>query len=133
MCHMRHHIAATVCHPALERALQFMDENLDQPLTLERIAQTMYVSRFHFARMFRLVTGESPMQYLRRLRVERAKSMMVRGDLTLSEIAAEVGFCDQSHFTRIFRQATGTTPRRFQTIGTTVRSGNMQSEYQVRL
>lgn len=130
---MSNHIHATDRHPGLERAIRFMDENLDQPLTLERIAQTMYVSRFHFARMFRLVTGESPMQYLRRLRVERAKSMMIRGDLTLSEIAAEVGFCDQSHFTRIFRQATGTTPRRFQTVGTTVCTRSMQTDYQISL
>ena len=130
---MSTHIHATDRHPGLERAIRFMDENLDQPLTLERIAQTMFVSRFHFARMFRLVTGESPMQYLRRLRVERAKRMMVRGDLTLSEIAAEVGFCDQSHFTRIFRQATGTTPRRFQSIGATVGTRNVPGEYQARI
>lgn len=97
----------------LARAIRFIERHFNQPLSLEEMAQAAYLSRFHFARLFRVATGESPMARLRRVRIERAIALMTRGDLTLSEIASEVGFCDQSHFTRHFRRVTGTTPGRF--------------------
>jgi AraC family transcriptional regulator len=98
---------------AMNRVVIHIEENLGESLTLSTLAAVACVSRFHFARMFRLSTGYSPMAYVLRRRVERARLQLAQGYQRLSELAAELGFCDQSHFTRIFRRMTGFTPREY--------------------
>jgi AraC family transcriptional regulator len=101
--------------PAFARVQAYVEDNVGQHLSLEQLAAVAGVSRFHFARQFRLRTGESPMGYVRRSRVERAKAMLRSGEATVGEIAAVLGFADQSHFTRTFRRLVGTSPRSFAT------------------
>lgn len=98
---------------ALMRAYAFMEEHLGESFTLEELARAACVSRFHFARSFRSSTGDSPMAYLLKARIERAKQMLMRGDHTISDTAASLGFFDQSHFARTFRRLTGFSPREF--------------------
>lgn len=98
---------------AMTRVITYIEENLGEDLTLGALASVACISRFHFARMFRLSTGYSPMAYVLRRRVERARLQLVQGYQKLSDLAAELGFCDQSHFTRIFRRMTGYTPREY--------------------
>ncbi|AKF04411.1 helix-turn-helix transcriptional regulator [Sandaracinus amylolyticus] len=83
------------------------------PIGLEELAKLAGVSRFHFTRQFKRATGETPMAYVRRLRVERAKELLLATDMSLADVAAHVGFADQSHFTRVFRSVVGTTPARY--------------------
>jgi AraC family transcriptional regulator len=96
---------------AMSRVLAHIEGNLGESLTLGALADVACMSRFHFARMFRLTTGFSPMAYVLHQRVERARQRLGEGRRRLSDLAAELGFCDQSHFTRIFRRTTGYTPR----------------------
>jgi AraC family transcriptional regulator len=98
---------------ALNRACAYIEENLGERFTLDDLARQVGVSRFHFARLFRVSTGESPMAYLLRSRIERAKQMLIEDEQPVCEIAAALGFCDQSHLTRTFRRMTGLTPRDF--------------------
>lgn len=98
---------------ALQRALDFMEANLGKRLTLGAVASSAAVSRFHFARLFRITTGHSPMEFLTRTRITRSKHMLERGDTSICSVAAALGFCDQSHFTRTFRRITGMSPREF--------------------
>ena len=98
---------------AMNRVVIHIEENLGESLSLSTLAAVACVSRFHFARMFRLSTGYSPMAYVLRRRVERARLQLAQGYQRLSDLAAELGFCDQSHFTRIFRRMTGFTPREY--------------------
>jgi AraC family transcriptional regulator len=98
---------------ALNRACSFIAENLGERFTLNDLARQAGVSRFHFARLFRVSTGDSPMAYLLKSRIERAKQMLLQDDRPVCEIAAVLGFCDQSHLTRTFRRLTGLTPREF--------------------
>lgn len=97
----------------LNRACSFIAENLGERFTLDDVARQAGVSRFHFARLFRVSTGDSPMAYLLKSRIERAKQMLLQDDRPVCEIAAALGFCDQSHLTRTFRRLTGLTPREF--------------------
>lgn len=97
---------------ALFRVWDYMQANLGAHVTLDHLARAACVSRAHFARLFRISTGTSPMAYLLALRVERAKRLL-DGERQVCEVAAELGFCDQSHFSRVFRRMTGTTPRDF--------------------
>jgi transcriptional regulator GlxA family with amidase domain len=98
---------------ALNRACSYIAENLGERFTLDDLARQAGVSRFHFARLFRVSMGESPMAYLLKSRIERAKQMLLQDDRPVCEIAAALGFCDQSHLTRTFRRLTGLTPREF--------------------
>lgn len=100
-------------HPALRRALDAIDGRLGEKITLQDIADAACMSRFHFARLFRLGTGCSPMQYLLRSRLEQAQRLLREGTLPICEVAAATGFADQSHLTRQLRRAIGMTPRQY--------------------
>ncbi len=105
----------------LRRAIEFMHDNCGRDLTLAEIAASAYLSEFHFARLFKKITGATPHAYLSSLRVERARRLLAETDLSISEIGAQVGYNSQSHFTKIFREATGVTPRAFR--GAAIRTG----------
>lgn len=109
---------------ALARALAFMEANLGKRLTLDAVASSAAVSRFHFARLFRVTTGHSPMEFVTRTRIARSKDMLERGDTSICTVAAALGFCDQSHFTRTFRRLTGMSPREFMRRGQGVNTFN---------
>jgi AraC family transcriptional regulator len=98
---------------ALRQALIYIEMHLGDPVRLQDIARAAGVSRFHFARLFRVSTGDSPMGFLLRSRIERAKTILRSTDRRMCEIAASLGFCDQSHFSRSFRRYAGVTPRQF--------------------
>ncbi|WP_162125640.1 helix-turn-helix transcriptional regulator [Pseudoxanthomonas wuyuanensis] len=98
---------------ALERTLAYIHEHLCESFTLADLARAACISRFHFARMFRVSVGSSPMEYVLKTRMEAAKRMLVRGDQKIAATAAALGFFDQSHFTRTFRRFTGVSPRAF--------------------
>jgi len=97
----------------LRRAIEFMHDNCGRELSLAEIAASAYLSAFHFARLFKKITGAPPHAYLAALRVERARRLLAETDLSITEVGARVGYASQSHFTKVFREATGLTPRAF--------------------
>jgi AraC family transcriptional regulator len=100
----------------LRAVIEYVDEHLDASLTLERMAAVAHLSAYHFARQFKLATGQPPHQYVIARRVERAQQLLQQHrDLSLAEIAACTGFSDQSHFSHHFKRLLGVTPGRFRT------------------
>jgi AraC family transcriptional regulator len=97
----------------LRRAIEFMHDNCERELSLAEIAAAAYLSAFHFARLFKKITGATPHAYLAALRLERARRLLAETDLSITEVGARVGYASQSHFTKVFREATGWTPRAF--------------------
>jgi AraC family transcriptional regulator len=98
----------------LDRAIDYMDENLDKPLALMDVAEAVGLSATHFARRFKRSTGSAPHQYLMRCRVERARRLLAETDKAIAEIALACGFTHQEHLTRVFRRLSGgETPARF--------------------
>jgi len=97
----------------LRHVTDFISENYSRDLKLAELAQVAGMSSFHFAREFKRTTGTTPHQYLIKYRVERAKSLLARDDLPLTEVGLQSGFSHQSHFTRLFRKITGTTPHSY--------------------
>jgi Transcriptional regulator containing an amidase domain and an AraC-type DNA-binding HTH domain len=97
----------------LRRAIEFMSDNCGRELSLAEIAGAAYLSEFHFARLFKKITGATPHAYLASLRIERARRLLAESDLPIAEVGAEVGYASQSHFTKVFREATGMTPKAF--------------------
>lgn len=97
----------------LDRAIEFIECNLTQCLTLSHIAAAVELSPFYFARLFRYSMGTSPHRYVTHRRIERAKELLHDTQYSLSDVAAATGFSDQSHMTCIFGRIAGTTPRSF--------------------
>jgi AraC-like DNA-binding protein len=98
---------------AIRRIQEYVDTHLSENVDLAVLAGIAGLSVFHFAREFKRTAGVTPHYYLLKKRVERAKNLLSRSDLSLAEIALASGFSDQSHFTRRFRQILGATPREF--------------------
>jgi len=97
----------------IRRSVELMHTQLDQELTLKALAAASYLSPFHFARLFKKLTGASPHNYLAGIRAARAQLLLADTDLSVTQIGSRVGYLSGSHFTKAFRLATGTTPREF--------------------
>jgi len=97
----------------IRRSVELMHTQLDQDLTLKALAAASYLSPFHFARLFKKLTGATPHNYLAGIRATRAQALLAGTDLSVTEVGAQVGYLSASHFTKAFRLATGTTPREF--------------------
>jgi len=97
----------------LRLVLDFIDVNYAGDLGLSELAAVAGMSTFHFAREFKRATGATPHQYLIRLRIERAKELLSRSEMSLVDVGFKAGFSHQSHFTRLFRKLTGTTPQSY--------------------
>lgn len=101
-----HHAASAVRH-----VIAYIHDNLDQQLTLAELSFVASMSPYHFTRTFKNAIGVAPHQYILNTRIERAKSLLLQGHLSISEVASKVGFFDQSHFTRYFKRLVGVTPQ----------------------
>ena len=97
----------------LRRVTEYIEQNLDKELTLAELAAVVCMSRCHFARLFKKLTGASPHNYLAGIRATKAQLLLAETDLSVTEIGARVGYLSGSHFTKAFRLATGATPREF--------------------
>ncbi|MDD4689992.1 MAG: AraC family transcriptional regulator, partial [Eubacteriales bacterium] len=100
---------------AIEKAVDYINDNLDDKLTLERVAEHVYLSTTYFSRVFNQEMGQSFNGYLNKVRIDKAKALLLHGDKTLADISATVGFIDQSYFTKVFKKYTGMTPNEFKT------------------
>lgn len=99
-------------HRGVRRAMEFLDEDLSKKITLENVADSVGLSRYHFLRVFKKAIGVPPHVYRTQRRIDAAKRFLRQG-MPLADVALETGFTDQSHFTNKFRQFTGATPRQY--------------------
>lgn len=97
----------------LKRVRAYVAQHIDEVLHVDRLAAEAKLSPFHFARMFKLSTGQTPHLYVLMQRVERAKALLSDSEAALIDVAAHTGFRTQGHFTGVFRRYTGLTPRAF--------------------
>ena len=97
----------------LKAVKEYIDEHLDQNLTLTKLAARANLSTHYFASLFKQSTGFTPHQYITRCRLEKAKQLLCKTEISIVEIGHEVGFQNQSHFTRVFRQYLQTTPKAY--------------------
>ncbi|UFZ07069.1 AraC family transcriptional regulator [Bradyrhizobium ontarionense] len=96
----------------LQRVIDYIQTNLTKEITVEELAAAAALSRFHFSRMFKSTTGQSPSRFIGLLRLELAKTLLTAGR-SMSEVARDCGFSSESNFVRSFRRATGVPPGRY--------------------
>lgn len=96
--------------PLVRRALGLMRETMTAPVPVEKLAARLGVPRRRLERHFRQTLSLTPGQAARKLRLGQARLMLATTGRSISDIAAETGFCDASHLARVFRAEEGTTP-----------------------
>ncbi|GKX29322.1 hypothetical protein SH1V18_18020 [Vallitalea longa] len=94
----------------LEKILSYIDRHLAESITVEQLANIAHLQVNYFIKFFRLHIGNTPMNYVKRQRLEKSKQFLINSDLAISEIGQRVGYNEVSHFSNQFKNYTGITP-----------------------
>jgi len=100
----------------VRRVIEYVQQNLDKDVRLSDLAAVVYMSPYHFARLFRCSTGVPPHRFVVRERIARACAVLARPELSIAQVSRLVGFRTPSHFTTVFRRVTGLTPGAYRTV-----------------
>ncbi len=95
------------------KVLTYIQQHIDEELTLEQLATVACFSRFHFHRIFAAFVGESLRSYIRRLRIEKAAGKIRFSEMPITDIALSSGYETPAAFTKAFKQIIGVSPREF--------------------
>jgi AraC-like DNA-binding protein len=99
--------------PVITRAKQFIAENQTEELSLDQVAKAVNTSKFYFCKIFKKATCINFTDYVSRMRIERAKNLLLNPKFHVSEIAYEVGFQSLTHFNRVFKRVLGQSPTKY--------------------
>jgi len=97
----------------IKKVVEYINENYQKECTLEELSKIAGISRFYLIRIFKDCMGKSPYDYLLDIRIENAKLLLARGNISITDICHECGFNNMSHFIRTFKKKTGITPSRY--------------------
>lgn len=97
----------------MEKALQYIKENLTEELTLEKVAQSVSVSPIHFHNSFKTAVGKTLREYVEEQRIRKAIHLLMSTEYSLTEIAYACGFSSQSYFSYVFKRRMQKTPREY--------------------
>ncbi|NDJ24589.1 helix-turn-helix domain-containing protein [Nostoc sp. B(2019)] len=98
----------------LQQVIDYIHEHLDQNLGLAELAALIPMSPHYFSQLFKQSTGMTPHKYVIHCRVERAKELLLKGEMAIAEIARLVGFASQSHLNFQLKRLLGVTPKTIQ-------------------
>src|SRR5215218_3463260 len=98
---------------SLARAREFMRHAYSNPVSLPDVAAQANLSPYHFLRVYKRAYGETPHEFLTRLRIERAKTLLARGSHNVTEACFEVGFCSLGSFSVLFAYRVGLSPSEY--------------------
>ena len=108
---------STVAGHRVSRALEFIEENFSDPITIEDIVGHSQVSRRHFFRLFEQAVGMAPMEYLKKLRLQKAASMLLTTKASVTQVAFACGFNDSNYFSSLYHKEFGNSPSQFKKEG----------------
>ncbi len=97
----------------VEKAINFINENYKNDISLDDISQMVGISAYYFSKLFKNETGTNFIDYLTNLRISKAKELLDLGRLSVKEIGMEVGYPDPNYFSRIFKKNVGKSPSEY--------------------
>ena len=97
----------------LEQAIKYFNENSNQLISVKEYADQNNISCCWFIRNFKSYTGTTPMQYITNIRMNKAKSLLSNGDLSINQVASIIGYENALYFSRIFKKYVGVSPKNF--------------------
>jgi AraC family transcriptional regulator len=101
--------------PKFRRVTEYIQQHLDKELSLAELAAVVYMSPYHFARLFKCSAGVPPHRFVVQQRIARACAILATPEPSIAQISRMVGFRSPSHFTTVFRRVTGITPKGYRT------------------
>ncbi|MDY6306373.1 MAG: AraC family transcriptional regulator [Oribacterium sp.] len=106
-------VVTTGIHKKVHEIALYLQEHMDENVTLEQVAEHFYMSKSYLTRVFRSVTGFSVIEYVTFLRVRKAQKLLRESDMPITDISSSLGFGNITYFEKVFKQTTGSTPGRY--------------------
>lgn len=100
-------------HDAVSTVIQYMQDHMDEKITVEDLSKLIYVSKSYLSRVFKNKTGMSLMEFLRLIRIDAAKQLLLTTNKTVEEISYIIGFRSPKYFCRAFKEITTMSPREY--------------------
>ncbi len=95
----------------VEQIVSYFEDHYAEKISLDQIAENMYLSPFYISKIFKSETGDTPIRFLIDIRLERAKELLESGEYTsIQEVAAKVGYDDVYHFSKLFKKKYAVPP-----------------------
>lgn len=96
--------------------ISYINEHLSERISADDVASAAALSKYHFLREFKKLTGMTLVSFINNLRCEKARSLLSSGEMSVSEVCTSCGFDNASYFTRVFRENAGMTPSEYRSI-----------------
>lgn len=97
----------------VEKIIQYMQDHVEGKVTLDELAALVQLSPAYLSRTFKETTGNSVIEFFNRLKIDKAKELILEGNMKIKEVAGALGFSDEFYFSRIFKAAEGISPSEF--------------------
>lgn len=117
---LRNHIKSTITNKQyiyknrnlenINKIIKYIEDRYNEDITLDELADFLNFNRYYFCRLFKGITGMSPVKFINNYRVHQAISLMQNSTLTISQISSQVGFNNSNYFTKVFSEVTNETP-----------------------
>ena len=98
----------------LEIALNYIENNYNQPITLKELSDISFMEYSYFSRLFKQLTGMNCTKYINRIRVKKSEPMLMSGKMSISKISDEIGFDNVSYYIKQFKLFNGVSPKQYQ-------------------
>lgn len=102
----------------LKDVYKYIENNYTRKLCLDEIAKRGRLSKYHFCRVFKTLTGKTFLEYVNNIRIEKAKELLRKSLFSITDICFKVGFADISNFNRTFKKIAGMAPTKYRKIHT---------------
>ena len=100
-------------HPHLEDVLRFINDHIEEELTVNKLAEKAYLTPNYFSKLFKTTVGVNPIEYIQEKRLDRVKQLLCTAEMSLEQIAAQIGFSSVSYMTRLFKKHLHVTPGQY--------------------
>ena len=97
----------------IQKAVEYINQHITENISMDDICREIHISKYHFSRQFKKVTGFTVMDYVLKTRIVAAKNMLTDTTLPISEISSRCGFSSTSYFCRVFKEHTDLTPLQY--------------------
>ena len=99
----------------IEEAIHYIRKHINETIELGVLAEKSGLSKDHFIRLFKKETGDTPLKYINRKKIEKAQLILITDDMSIKNVALNLAFEDYSYFNRLFKKITGVTPQEYRT------------------
>ena len=113
VCSSVHNKQEEQSETAVAKAKKYIQENYSKDISLDDVSKEVSISPYYFSKLFKEEAGENFIEYLTRIRIEKAKEMLKKPELSIKEVGVMSGYGDPNYFSRIFKKQTDMTPREY--------------------